>query len=75
LDLIEGEHYILKMQRARSILLIDKEIELKLKIIRTLILKELGLEYKEYLNQVFRLRDSLKDYSDPFYESLKDKLF
>lgn len=63
------------MQRARSILLIDKEIELKLKIIRTLILKELGLEYKEYLNQVFRLRDSLKDYSDPFYESLKDKLF
>ncbi len=63
------------MQRARSILLIDKEMELKLKIIRTLILKELGLEYKEYLNQVFRLRDSLKDYSDPFYESLKDKLF
>ena len=63
------------MQRARSILLIDKEMELKLKIIRTLILKELGLEYKEYLNQVFRLRDSFKDYSDPFYESLKDKLF
>lgn len=63
------------MQRGRSILLIDKEMEFKLKIIRTLILKELGLEYKEYLNQVFRLRDSMRDYSDPFYESLKDKLY
>ncbi len=63
------------MQRSRYILSIDKEMELKLKIIRTLILKELGLEYKEYLNQVFRLRDSSRDFSDPFYESLKDKLF
>ena len=63
------------MQRSRYILSIDKEMELKLKIVRTLILKELGLEYKEYLNQVFRLRDSSRDFSDPFYESLKDKLF
>lgn len=63
------------MQRSRFILSIDKEMELKLKVIRTLILKELGLEYKEYLNQVFRLRDSFRDFLDPFYESLKDKLF
>jgi hypothetical protein len=62
------------MIRSRSILVVDKELELKLKIIRTLILKELGYEYKEYLNQVFRLRDSLKDTSDPFLESLKEKL-
>ncbi len=63
------------MLRDRSVLVIDKAIELKLKIVRTLILKDLGLEYKEYLNQVFRLRDSFRDFSDPYYESLKDKLF
>jgi hypothetical protein len=54
----------------------DKELELKFKIIRVLILKELESDlYKETLSQVNKLKDTYNIGDRSFLEELEDKLF
>jgi hypothetical protein len=76
LNLIIGDYYVKKIiSRLRANFSNDKELELKIKIIRVLILKELGSElFKETLNQVLKLRDSLIITDRLFLEDLNEKL-
>jgi hypothetical protein len=53
----------------------DKDLVLKFKIIRFLILKELNSTvYKEVLSQVIKLRDSYNVVDKAFLDDLNDKL-
>jgi hypothetical protein len=53
----------------------DKDLVLKFKIIRFLILKELNSTvYKEVLSQVIKLRDSYNIVDKTFIDELNDKL-
>lgn len=54
----------------------DKELDLKFKIIRVLILREFNPEnYKEHLKEVIKLRDSITNFLDKsFFEDLNEKL-
>lgn len=76
LNLIIGDYYVKKIiSRLRANFSNDKELELKIKIIRVLILKELGSElFKETLNQVLKLRDSVIITDRSFLEDLNEKL-
>jgi hypothetical protein len=76
LNLIVGEYYVKKIiSRLRANFSTDKELELKMKIIRVLILKELSSElFKETLNQVIKLRESITISDRSFVEDLNDKL-
>ena len=76
LNLIVGEYYVKKIiSRLRANFSTDKELELKMKIIRVLILKELGSElFKETLNQVIKLRESITISDRSFVEDLNEKL-
>ncbi len=50
-------------------------MELKVKVIRVLILKELGSElYKETLNQVIKIRETINISDRSFLDELNDKL-
>ena len=52
----------------------DKVLDLKIKIIRVLILKELGSDlFKETLNNVIKQRDSIIVSDRSFLEDLNDK--
>lgn len=76
LNLIVGEYYVKKiLAKCRANFNSDKELELKFKIIRVLILKDLGSElYRETLNQVLKLRDTFKIGDESFLQDLNDKL-
>jgi len=76
LNLIVGEYYVKKiLAKCRANFSSDKELELKFKIIRVLILKELGSElYRETLNQVLKLRDMYKIADESFLQDLNEKL-
>ena len=76
LNLIVGEYYVKKiLAKCRANFSTDKELELKFKIIRVLILKELGSElYKETLNQVMASIEKYKIGDESFLQDLTDKL-
>ena len=76
LNLIVGEYYVKKiLAKCRANFSSDKELELKFKIVRVLILKELGSDlYKETLNQVLKLRDLYKISDEYFLQELNEKL-
>lgn len=76
MNLVVGEYYIKKiLSKIRSNFASDKELELKFKMIRVLILKELGSElYKETLNQVVKLKDTYNIGDKSFVEELNEKL-
>ena len=76
LNLIVGEYYVKKiLAKCRANFSSDKELELKFKIVRVLILKELGSDlYKETLNQVLKLRDLYKISDESFLQELNEKL-
>jgi hypothetical protein len=74
--LLEGEYYVRKiLSMIRKRLNDDKDLVLKFKIIRFLILKELNSTvYKEVLSQVIKLRDSYNVVDKAFLDDLNDKL-
>lgn len=74
--LVVGEYYVKKiLSKVRANFSGDKELELKFKMIRVLILKELGSElYKETLNQVVKIKDSYNIGDRSFVEELNEKL-
>jgi len=76
LNLIVGEYYVKKiLAKCRANFSSDKELELKFKIIRVLILKELGSElYKENMNQVLASIEKYKIGDESFLQDLSDKL-
>lgn len=76
MNLIVGEYYVKKiLAKCRANFSSDKELELKFKIVRVLILKELGSDlYKETLNQVLKLRDLYKISDESFLQELNEKL-
>jgi hypothetical protein len=76
LNLVVGEYYVRKViSRIRANFTNDKELELKFKMIRVLILKELGSElYKETLNSVIKLKEAYNIGDRSFVEELSDKL-
>jgi hypothetical protein len=74
--LLEGEYYVRKiLSMIRKRLNDDKDLVLKFKIIRFLILKEMNSTvYKEVLSQVIKLRDSCNVVDKAFLDDLNDKL-
>lgn len=74
--MIVGEYYIKKiLSRLRTHFSSDKELDFKFKIIRVLILKELESElYKENLNQVLKLKETIIMSDKSFLLDLNDRL-
>ena len=76
MNLIVGEYYIKKIiSRLRTHFPSDKELDLKFKIIRVLILKELESElFKENMNQVLKLKETVIMSDKSFLMDLNDRL-
>jgi hypothetical protein len=73
---VVGDYYVKKiLARLRTNYSNDKDLELKFKIIRVLILKAMGSDlYKETLAQVNKLKDSTYITDRTFLEDLEEKL-